>query len=127
MSTSQAQVQVKEEKEEEWTPLPPAVSQEPYQLYEWSDDEEEKKKKEKKLNDENMFDITQWYDMKLKFGKYKGLTLRQMVKKSKTRRYLRWLSTRTLYGNQQECVNAALKYHDREKANRERAINKLLL
>lgn len=124
---STAQEQVKQEPVEEWVQLPPPVSQDPYQIYEWSDDEEEKKKKEKKLNEENMHDVSQWYEMTMKFGKYKGLTLRQMVKKSKTRRYLRWLSTRTLYGNQQECVKAALKYHDREKANRSRAVNNLLL
>lgn len=112
----------------EWVQLPPPVDQEPYQIYEWSDvDEDDKKKKEKKLNEENTHDISKWYDMKLKFGKYKGRTLRQMVKRPKTRRYLRWLATKELYGNQQDCVQEALKYHTREKANRARAVNKLLL
>ena len=112
----------------DWVAIPPPVDQEPYKIYEWSDDEgEDKKKKEKKLNEENTHDISLWYDMTLKFGKYKGLSLRQMVKKSKTRRYLRWLVTKDLYGNQQDCVKEALKYHNREKANRARAVNKLLL
>lgn len=105
---------------ETWQALPPPVSQDPYNIstYEWSDGEDG----EKPSNDESkyQFDLARWFDMKLLFGKYKGLTLRDMILKKERRRYLRWLATSDfkLYGNQRECVKEGLRYYKRVKSRR---------
>ncbi len=107
----------------EWKALPPPVSQEPYNIstYEWSDEEQEG---EEAREQKYQFDITRWYDMKLLFGKYKGLNLKEMVLKRERRRYLRWLagSDFKLYGNQRECVQEALRYAKCKKTRRKATI-----
>lgn len=96
-----------------WTPLPAPVSQEPYDIgtFEWSDEEEKEHK---------TFDSKQWRHFTLKFGKYRGMTLLQMIQKSRTRGYLRWLAKRdNLYDGQQECFLEALKFYEKHKSQRQ--------
>ncbi len=89
---------------------PPLPSISDLQEYEWSDNESKKPT----FNE----DPKHWASMTLRFGKYKGKTLRQLVKRAKGRSYLRWLVTKELRGNQVECIQAALSYHAREKERR---------
>jgi len=111
----------KSTEQETWTPLPKPVDQTPYDIgsneYEWSDEDAEEKEKKKKYETPEHL----WYTLVLRFGKYKGMTLRQMVKKARTRKYLRWLlkTATNLYADQVACIHMALNYHAQEKAKKE--------
>lgn len=64
-----------------------------------------------------------WSEMSLRFGKYKGIKLPQLIKTQKTRSYLRWLKKQDwLHSWQKGFITHAIKSYNKKKAKHQRVL-----